>query len=459
MMNILNINKYLRLSICMALLLVLGLTMSVSGQSKRSFSNRDKKQIRELQRLSDRVYDAGMELYNQKKFWDAAQEMIVIIDYFPEYTAADKVQYYVGECLRELEINGPSQRIFKWVVAQHPESEFASRSLLSLQKIAFLDGKYRKSLTFYYALLKKYSESAALQESRYYAGQSLFYLKKFDQAIVLLQQIDGSSHFYDYAQYSAGLCMLKKRRVELSRNHLLKVAELPIISRERRRIVDDARLTIGFIYYEMGYLEEAKPYFEMISESHPYYMQALLGRAWAMIQVGEIEKAIPFLEEITEKYPKSGEAEEAWFLIGQSYMKLNRYTKAIKAYNKLIEYFPRVIDYKEYMEEINSELAQKQRVIEQLETELLLQESLLIDAIPLEPMGKQPPYIEAERKKVEGYRTEIVDKVLAERENLRSIRNAIVGMREDAERHYMRKDWRGYAEYGRARALYLLQID
>ena len=459
MMNILNMKKYPQLWICVALIMASSFRMTVLGQPKADSSNRDKNQIRELQRISDRVFDAGMELYRQDKFWDAAQEMIVIIDYFPEYTASDKVHYYVGECLRELEINGPANRIFKWGVAQYPESPFASRSLLSLQKIAFLDGDYRKSLNFYYALLKKYSESTSMQESRYYAGQSLFYLKKFDQAIVLLQQIDGSSHFYDYAQYSVGLCMLKKQRVELSRNHLQKVADLPIISRERRRIVDDARLTIGFIYYEMGYLEEAKPYFEMISASHPYYMQALLGRAWAMIQIGEIEKAIPFLEEITEKYPKTGEAEEAWFLIGQSYMKLNRYTKAIEAYNKLIESFPRVIDYKKYMAEINSELVQKQWVIEKLETGLLLQESLLIDAIPLEPMDKQPPYIEAERKKVERYRTEIVNKVLAERKNLRTIRNTIVSMREDAERHYMRKDWRGYAEYGRARALYMLEME
>jgi len=85
-----------------------------------------------------------------------------------------------------------------------------------------------------------------------------------------------------------------------------------------------------------------------------------------MIQIGEIEKAIPFLEEITEKYPKTGEAEEAWFLIGQSYMKLNRYTKAIEAYNKLIESFPRVIDYKKYMAEINSELVQKQWLLKNL---------------------------------------------------------------------------------------------
>jgi len=84
---------------------------------------------------------------------------------------------------------------------------------------------------------------------------------------------------------------------------------------------------------------------------------------------------------------------------------------------------------------------------------------LLIDAIPLEPMDKQPPYIEAERKKVERYRTEIVNKVLAERKNLRTIRNTIVSMREDAERHYMRKDWRGYAGYGRARALYMLEME
>jgi DNA-directed RNA polymerase subunit E'/Rpb7 len=123
-----------------------------------------------------------------------------------------------------------------------------------------------------------------------------------------------------------------------------------------------------------------------------------------------------------------------------------------------MELFPKTIDFSKYMKQIESELAIKQKMVEQLETDLLVQESQLLDAIPVDGTGPNPAYLEEERKKVLKYQDTILQNIITERSNLKEIRGIIDNLRERAFRQYQRKDWRGYAEYGRARALYLKEM-
>ncbi len=417
-----------------------------------------KADVRELQKLSDGVFRKGIKLFQAGKYWEATQELIVIIDYYPDFKGVDGVYFYVAEALNQIEMNKPAIQAYKWLINKYPNSEYAPKALLGLLKIYYRQKDYQNTLNYYNTILKKYSENEALDIARYYAGQSLYQTKNWDQAILLFQRIEPQSEFYDYSLYTTALCMLKKKRIKQSRDYLLQVINLPIVSGDRRKIVDDARLTIGFLYYELGYTKEAVVYFKNISESHPNFKEALLGLGWSKMKLEVYEEALEPLEKIIKLFPKTGAAEEAYFLLGQCHMKLNRYDDAIKAYEKIIELFPKGIDFAKYMQQINEELARKELMIEELETGLLLQESQLLDAIPLDGAGRQPAYLEAERKKVLKYQDELVKKIISERAMLTGMRQIIEDLKEKTFRQFLRKDWLGYAEYGRARALYLKEM-
>lgn len=240
--------------------------------------------------------------------------------------------------------------------------------------------------------------------------------------------------------------------------HLSQVVHLPVISTERRQIVDHARLTLGLIYYELGYAKQALTLFNDVSKSHPNYMEALLGQSWAKVKLNYYEEAIIPLKTLIATFPKSSGAEEALLLLGQCFMHLNRHDDAIKAYDKLIELFPRHIDFSKYMKQIHLELARHEKLVEQWETDLLIQESQLLDALPVDGTGKNPAYLEQERIKIQQYQNDLVKNIMAERARLKLIRHEINSLREYTIRQYQRKDWRGYAEYGRARSLYLMEM-
>jgi len=164
-----------------------------------------------MQKLAERVFESAIKLFNAKKYWDATQELIILIDYYPQYSKIDGVYYYVAEALGQLEMNKPAAQAFKWLISKYPQSEYAPHGLMGLLKIAFRQKDYKQALTYYYTILKKYSESEVLNAARYYAGQSLYHLKKWDQAILLLKRINIQDEYYDYSLYTISLCMLKKK--------------------------------------------------------------------------------------------------------------------------------------------------------------------------------------------------------------------------------------------------------
>lgn len=179
---------------------------------------------------------------------------------------------------------------------------------------------------------------------------------------------------------------------------------------------------------------------------------------WSHIKLEQYEAAIVALNSIIKNNTKSSHAEEAYFLLGQCYLNLNRYDEAIQAFDKIIELFPRRQDYSKYFKEIHSLLAVEEKKLQHLETDLLVQESYLLEAIPVDGYANKPQYLKDEQEKIEQYRASLVNKILEERSHLRNLRNTINKLREDAIRKYQRKDWRGYAEYGKARALFLKEM-
>lgn len=213
-----QVNSWIILFIIFAIMSSnLGLT-SVSFSSPASLQNQPRgpqkkspEERRELQKLAERVFQSAKKLFTAGEYWKTTQELIVLIDYYPQFAKIDQVYYYVAESLRELEMSKPAIQTYKWLLLKSPQSNFTPHALLGLQKVAFQKKEYKKSYNYYYTILKKYSESSVLNAARYYAGQSLYYLKKWDQAILLLKRINKKSDYFDHALYTISLAMLKKK--------------------------------------------------------------------------------------------------------------------------------------------------------------------------------------------------------------------------------------------------------
>ena len=429
-------------------------------QQKKSTA-RQKKQInKEVQKAANQIYRQAVNLFEEGAYWSCARELIILMDFYSQFNKMDGVVYYLAECLYEEELYAATLKMYKYLIKKYPDSEYVPSALFGLEKASYKAGNYKETLTIYYRILKKANNGSVINAARYFAGQSHYYLKNYDTAINVFKRISSTSKYYDGALYTTALAYLKKKSISSSIDYFRKLVTLPIISGERRRIVDDARLTLGYIYYELGVYEEAVKLFSDISNRHDNYQDALLSLGWAYLKLGKYKSVIKPLLKLIELFPESANAEESYFLLGQAYIMLNKYDKALGAYKTIVELFPDKLQNVSIIKRVSNSLVLEQEKIEQLKIQVLIQESKLLTTLPLNGYSDNvPKYLVKERKKLEEFRGNLVKKLMYERDNLVMMQNQIDKLKRVAERKEKRKDWRGYAEYGISRALFLKEME
>ncbi len=426
----------------------------------RDLVNQDDQTRREMERAANKIYHRGVDLFKKGLYWESAQELIILMDFYPQFDRLDKVVNYLGKCLFQEELITPAIRMFEYLIKKYPQSEHIPDALVGLEKAYYQQAKYKQALRFFYVILKRYpNNKAIIDEASYFAGQSHYYLKNYDMVINTLKRIDARSDYYDSALYTTALSYLKKSNVATSVDYFLEIVTLPIISSERRDIIDNARLTLGLIYYELKAYQASIYQLEKISDQHENYQDALLGMGWSYLKTQQYEKVINVLSELIEKFPGTANAEESYFLLGQSYIALGQYEEAVHSYKKIVELFPETSQVPNLILKVNNSLKREKNRLEELKVQILVEETKLLDAMPLDGYGKDlPDHLIKQKKRLREFRENMVSHLLNERDELLLMQRKIDDLIRLAERRQRRKDWRGYAEYGISRALFLKEM-
>ncbi|MBN1351256.1 hypothetical protein JXJ21_17695 [candidate division KSB1 bacterium] len=166
---------------------------------------------RDMDKAADRIYRNGVNSYFAGEYWNCAQELIILLDFYPQFDKIDGVVYYIGESLNEMEMNNPALKMFKYLIKMYPQSEYVPNAMLGIQKIYFREEKFNEVMNYYFLIIKNNYENEVADAARYYHAQSNFYLNKWENAILILRRINPASEYYDHALYTTGLAMLKKK--------------------------------------------------------------------------------------------------------------------------------------------------------------------------------------------------------------------------------------------------------
>lgn len=150
--------------------------------------------------------------------------------------------------------------------------------------------------------------------------------------------------------------------------------------------------------------------------------------------------------------------EEAHFLLGQCYLELGFFDFAVNEFDLIIEEFPGKNHINERILEAERGILQQRRMAEKLRIDLLLLESKLLDLIPLQHIARRksiPKYIEEEKKKIDETRDNLIQEILQERKIFDEFRWTVESLKDEIARKKSRRNWRAYAEYGKARGYFL----
>lgn len=457
-------------TLILALIVLLGMSLPFISDTYASDSNKmsedqnpqssqDLRDLKEMERAANKIFDDGVDFFKKGEFWNCSQELIIIMDFYPKFDRMDEVVKYLGHCLLQEELYTSAIRMYNYLLKKYPNSQFMPEALLGLEKAYYNQDDFKQALRVYYVILKKTNDEKIINEASYLAGQSHYQLKNYDMAINVLKKIDSNDDFYDTSIYTIALSYLKKSNVATSVDYFRKVTALPIINGERKNVVDNAHLTLGLIYYELKAYQASINQLSKVSSKHENYQDALLGMGWAHSKLNDFENVIKILSKLIKNFPDSENAEESYFLLGQAYIAIGNFDEAIIAYKKIVELYPDQQHVPSLIKKVNNSLKNEEDRIEELKVKILVEETRLMDAIPLNGENENlPQYLVDEKKKLRDLRKKMISNLLAERDQLVYMQLKIGDLSKLSERRERRKDWRGYAEYGVSRALFLREL-
>lgn len=165
----------------------------------------------EIQRVAMHLYRKALDKYKEDLYWKSALDLIVLLDFYPEFSKMDGVIYHLGNCLYELNMLEGADRLYRYLLRSIPKTPLLPDALLGLQKVYYKKKNYQQSLRFYKALEAHYSNDEIIYESRYYAGQSYYHLSNYVLVPEIIAHIDKNSEFYPFGLYTSGLAYLKKK--------------------------------------------------------------------------------------------------------------------------------------------------------------------------------------------------------------------------------------------------------
>jgi len=412
----------------------------------------------DLEKASEKLFTEAISYFDQGEYWESARDLIILLDFNPNYSKIDKVVITLGDCLYEIGLYEAAVKLYRHLVQKYIRSPYLPNALLGLQKIEYDRKDYSRSIEIFKALKRGTPTQETLNASLYYAGLSYYKMRDYPSSIKVLSLINEKSQYYDYGLYNIGLSLLRLKRVRQAIKTFRNVCKLPIISDDRRMVVDESHLTLGYIYYELGYYKQALKEFRAVSSSHPHYDKALLAAGWAANQLGQYDDAITPLTVLVTKFPQNANVEEGLFLLGRCYLKLGLYDQALTVYENLINIFPEQDVIPALVKEVNESLLLETDRIEKIKMDLLVLETKLLDTITLEKENDLPPALKQERERIIEAREGLLKRIRDEREMFDSITNQMNQLKYAIDLKENRRDWRAFAEYGKARAEFLKRV-
>jgi tetratricopeptide (TPR) repeat protein len=146
------------------------------------------------------------------------------------------------------------------------------------------------------------------------------------------------------ARYFEGVLELQAKRPDSAFERFHECAGLPSVNPAQTEIREYCTLALGRIHASQGRYAEALERFRQLPVESIHFDEAEYESAWALVKAGKLDQALRVAEVIADLAPDSITAPQATILQGHLQLRLGRYSKALEAYNRVINTYAPVRD-------------------------------------------------------------------------------------------------------------------
>ncbi len=227
-------------------------------------------------------------------------------------------------------------------------------------------------------------------ETAYLCGLEFYRVQRFAEAREILGGLPREDVHYFRALHLVGLSLILENDFDAAIEVFEELLELPrkgIVKDVNKALREDARLKLGYLYFEADDFGRAAEMFESIDKGGALHAQALLGRAWSSMSLADHEQAFEHAVQMVEHYPDSPYRYEAQTLAGYASERMQNREQANL-------YYEGVLAEAERGESLRN-LAQERREIQRMLRRLVAQEMEVFEGGLRESFGE---YMELKRK-------------------------------------------------------------
>jgi len=280
-------------------------------------------------------------------------EEVIRIDSFD-----NTAKHFLNNCLEEKEYGRETLKHFNTGYDYYLKGEY-DKAIEEFNKSLDYNSEFEKARQFlsrsYYQLnqmdeyreerkktteLKAGSEEEKAEEY-YKLGYEFYSLKDYTVAVEELKKALEIKSDYPAARYLLAECYFQQKEYKLAQAEYEKVVTDSGIN----EYTDDALWGSGWSYYLLEEYEEAAKRFSKLLNDFPDSDLALqvrhkLGKSY--FQGNNYPETIKVYREFLEKYSEyqGKEIEEVYYLLGQAYLRSEKYTEAEEVFNNLLFFFP-----------------------------------------------------------------------------------------------------------------------
>jgi hypothetical protein len=162
---------------------------------------------------------------------------------------------------------------------------------------------------------------------------------KFEEAINILQGLQGSKKYQGFATYNLGIALIQngqeqKGYVELDRAGQLKTEDEATLA-----IKDKANMLLGNRLIAAGQTLQAKQYLDRVRLNGPFSNKALLGSGWTDVAQGKYDRALVPWSLLIKRNPTDKAVQEGLLGVPYAYAKLGLHGRAALLYGSALEAF------------------------------------------------------------------------------------------------------------------------
>lgn len=115
---------------------------------------------------AEKLYQRGITAYQQKKYREAASLFGIFLENYPKHPMADRVSYWIGECLYAQNNFYDAINTFKEVVIKYPASTKAADALLMIGNSYSALNDLPNARSFFERVIKDHPSSVAAETAR-----------------------------------------------------------------------------------------------------------------------------------------------------------------------------------------------------------------------------------------------------------------------------------------------------